>query len=274
MSVVEFRKEEGTAYIRINRPEVNNALNPEVFDRLSDIWVSFVEDEELEVAVVSGAEGNFSAGFDLQETIYEYSETEEGRKQLFESCGGLARGKTINKPVIAAIEGWCLAGGFEFALACDLRVADETAKMGLYHVREGMPNGDGGSVRLPLIAGLGNAMELSLTGKHITADRAKEMGILNRLAPEGRVMEYAKKYAEMIKRLPSEGVQAQKQSILETIGGCNFSEMLKREYELSYGQQGISDPQKTRELIEKFFSGELDDKEDRLASLEETFEKL
>lgn len=274
MSVVETRTDEGVLYVLINRPDVNNALNPAVFDRLSDVWDEFQDSDALEVAIVRGAGGNFSAGFDLQESIYEAFK-EDAPEEWFESVGGLARGKTILKPVIAAVEGWCVAGGFEFALACDLRVADETTKFGLFHVREGMPNGDGGSVRLPLIAGLGNAMELSLTGKHVTAQRARDMNIVNRVAPEGEVMDYAEKYAEMIKRMPTEAVQAQKQTILETLAGCGLKDMLQREFELSYGGDGIYGEQgRTPELIEQFFSGEMDDKADRLESIDEAFDQL
>jgi enoyl-CoA hydratase len=275
MSAVEYKVEDGIAYVKINRPEVNNALNRDVFDRLDEIWDDFSENPDAHVAILYGAGGNFSAGFDLGEEIgemQEYDEEEVRRKNADVSVGGLVRGKRIYKPIIAAVEGWCLAGGFETALACDLRVASEDAKFGLYHIWEGMPNGDGGSVRLPLIAGLGNAMEISLTGKHITAEKAKEMDVVNRVAPEGEALEYAEKYAELILQLPQEGVRHQKETIVETAAGGNLAKMLQYEGILAYN--GVVS-EKVTELAKGFVSGELDHtKEMRFESLDEAFENV
>lgn len=272
MGVVDYHTEDGTAYVTLNRPEVNNALSREVFDRLDEVLDDFSADDDANVAILHGAGGNFSAGFDLGDEIAaleEFDEEEIRRKNVDQSVGGLVRGKRIYKPIIAAVEGWCLAGGFETALACDLRVAGEGAKFGLYHVREGMPNGDGGSVRLPLIAGLGNAMELSLTGKHITAEKAAEMNVVNRVCPEGEALAYAEKYAELINRLPQEGVRAQKETILETAAGGNLAQMLQYEGVLMYNGSVLD---VVTDLAQQFVDGDLDDdKADRFESLEEAF---
>lgn len=275
MGVVDYRTENGTAYVTLNRPDVNNALSRAVFDRLDEVFDEFSEDPAANVAILHGAGGNFSAGFDLGDEIAaleNYDEEEIRRKNVDQSVGGLVRGKRIYKPIIAAIEGWCLAGGFETALACDLRVAGEGAKFGLYHVREGMPNGDGGSVRLPLIAGLGNAMELSLTGKHVTAETAKEMNVVNRVVPDGEALTYAETYAEMINRLPQEGVRAQKETILETAAGGNLAQMLQYEGVLMYNGSVM---EVVTELAQQFVDGELENsKADRFESLEEAFENV
>lgn len=275
MAVVDYRTEDGIAYVTLNRPDVNNALNREVFDRLEEIWDEFLEDPDADVAILHGAGGNFSSGFDLGDEIAEleaFDEEEIRRKNVDRSVGGLVRGKRIYKPVIAAVEGWCLAGGFETALACDLRVAGEGAKFGLYHVWEAMPNGDGGSVRLPLIAGLGNAMELSLTGKHVTAETAKEMNVVNRVAPEGEALAYAEKYAELITQLPQEAVRAQKETILETAAGGNLAQMLQYEGVLMYNGSVMD---VVTERARQFVEGDLDHtKEERFESLEETFEDV
>lgn len=275
MGVVDYHTEGGTAYVKLNRPEVNNALNREVFERLDEIWDDFADDPDANVAIVHGAGGNFSAGFDLGNEIAEleeYDEEEIRRKNVDQSVGGLVRGKRIYKPIIAAVEGWCLAGGFETALACDLRVASEDAKFGLFHVHEGMPNGDGGSVRLPLIAGLGNALELSLTAKHVTASKAKEMNVVNRVVPEGDALEHAEKYAEIINKLPQEGVRAQKETILETAAGGNLAQMLQYEGVLMYNGSVLD---VVTERAQQFVDGELDEtKPDRFESLDEAFEDL
>ncbi len=272
MGVVDYHTDDGTAYVTLNRPEVNNALSREVFDRLDEVLTDFKADDDADVAILHGAGGNFSAGFDLGDEIAaleEYDEEEIRRKNVDQSVGGLVRGKRIYKPIVAAVEGWCLAGGFETALACDLRVAAADAKFGLYHVREGMPNGDGGSVRLPLIAGLGNAMELSLTGKHVTAETAAEMGIVNRVCPEGEALAHAEKYAELIGRLPQEGVRAQKETILETAAGGNLAQMLQYEGVLMYNGSVMD---VVTDLAQQFVDGDLDhDKADRFESLEEAF---
>jgi len=275
MSVVEYWTEDGIAYIKINRPEVNNALSRDVFDRLDEILDDFVADDDADVAILHGAGGNFSSGFDLGNEIAELKEFDEEeirRKNVDESVGGLVRGKRVFKPIIAAVEGWCLAGGFETALACDIRVASEDAKFGLYHVWEGMPNGDGGSVRLPLIAGLGNALELSLTGKHVTAEKAAEMDIVNRVAPEGEALAYAEKYAELITELPQEAVRAQKETILETAAGGNLAQMLQYEGVLMYNGSVMD---VVTERAQQFVDGDLDHtKEKRFESLDEAFEDV
>ena len=274
MSVVEYETREGIAYVKLNRPEKNNPLNRAVFDRLEDVWDDFCTDVDAHVAILYGAGDNFSTGFDLEEEIGaldEFNEEEIRRKNVDSSVGGLVRGKRILKPVIAAIEGWCLAGAFEAALACDLRVASETAKFGLYHVREGMPNADGGSVRLPLIAGLGNALELSLTGRHVTAERAKEMNIVNRVAPAGQALDYAERYADLILELPQEGVRAQKETIVETAAGGNLAHLLQYEGVLAYN--GL-----VRETVVEnahaFVDGKIDDREQRLQSIDDVFAEM
>ena len=275
MSVVEYESENSIAYIKINRPKVNNALNRDVFDRIDEILEDFVNDPDADVAILYGSGGKFSSGFDLGNEIAEleeYDEEEIRRKNVDQSVGGLVRGKRIYKPVIAAIEGWCLAGGFETALACDIRVASDDAKFGLYHVWEGMPNGDGGSVRLPLIAGLGNALEISLTGKHITAEKAKEMDIVNRVAPEGEALKYAEKYAELITQLPQEAVKAQKETIVETAAGGNLAQMLQYEGVLMYNGSVMD---VVTDRAQGFVDGDLDHtKEARFESLDEAFEDV
>lgn len=271
--VVEYEVDDGIAYVTINRPEVKNALNRDVFDRLDEIWDDFSDDPDAHVAIVKGAGGDFSAGFDLGEEIGKLSElnNEEVRRRMHESIGGLARGKRIYKPVIAAVNGWALAGGFEFALACDIRVAGEDAKFGFPSIRSGLPLADGGSIRLPLIAGLGTYMELALTGKFIGAERARELGIVNRVAPANQTVEYAEKYAELILDHPQSGIRGTKEVIYNTAAGGNLEDVLRREGELAYSYH---DTEAWGTLPEAFAKGERDDKEERLESLDEAFKEM
>lgn len=197
---------------------------------------------------------------------------EEVRRRMHRSMGGLTRGEHIYKPLIAAIDGWCLGGGLEVALACDIRVAGEGARFGSFNIREGLPLADGGSVRLPLIVGLGNAMEMALTGKYVGAERAREMNLVNRVAPEGETMAYAEKYTEMILKRPQSGVRGQKETILETIAGGNLEKVLRHEGYLGYS---LHDTEAWQTLPRAFADGEYrDDIEDRKESLEEAFEDL
>lgn len=274
MPPVKYETSDGIAYITINRPEVKNAMDRAVFDRMSEIWDDFSEDDDVHVAIVKGAGGNFSAGFDLEHEIDHVKDktNEEIRRRHHESIGGLARGKRIYKPVIAAIDGWCLAGGLEVALACDIRVADEDARFGAFNIRQGTPLADGGSVRLPLVAGLGNAMELALTGKHIPAERAEEMDIVNRVAPSGKAVEYAEKYAEMMLARPQSGIRGQKETILDTVAGGNLDQVLRTE---GYRAMSFHDTDAWQKLPRAFVEGEFrDDMDDRRESLDEAFENM
>jgi enoyl-CoA hydratase len=174
-----------TLIITINRPEARNAVNGAVAAGLHAAFERFDGDPELRVAILTGAGGTFSAGMDLKAFLRDEEVYVGGR-----GFAGFTR-KPPTKPLIAAVEGWALAGGCEMVLACDLVVAAEDARFGLPEVKRGLVAGAGGVFRLPVRLPQLVAMELGLTGDPLPAVRAYDLGFVNRLTPPGAALEGA-----------------------------------------------------------------------------------
>ena len=181
MTKAVYEKKERIAYVTLNRPEALNALDDELNDELWDIWSDFNADPALDVAILTGAGKAFCAGADLKTFIpkWEHATMLDARRNAARGIGGgITRGQhRITKPIIAAINGHALGGGFELALACDIRIASQQTKFGVFEVRQGLHQGDGGLVRLVAIAGVAVALELSLTGREVAADEALRLGL-------------------------------------------------------------------------------------------------
>ncbi|MGH3249608.1 MAG: crotonase/enoyl-CoA hydratase family protein [Trebonia sp.] len=178
--------------ITLNRPEVKNALDGATARALAAAADELDADDELRVGVLTGAGGTFCAGMDLKAWRTGDKPNIEGR-----GFGGI----TITpprKPLIAAVEGWALAGGFELMLACDLAVAGQGSKFGVPEVKRALVPGGGAALLLPQRVPFAVAMELLLTGETITADRAAELGLVNRLVPDGTALDGALRLAELI----------------------------------------------------------------------------
>ena len=184
--------------IVIDRPSRRNAVDPATASALREAFDAFEADETAQVAVLTGAGGHFCAGYDLKafaETGAEYDPYGEGPM-------GPTR-RVLSKPVIAAVEGYAVAGGMELALWCDMRIASETATFGIFCRRWGVPLIDGGTVRLPRIVGQGRALDLILTGRPVGAPEALAIGLANRVVPEGRARAEAEDLAAAIARFPA-----------------------------------------------------------------------
>ncbi|MFD8738335.1 crotonase/enoyl-CoA hydratase family protein [Streptomyces sp. NPDC059618] len=189
---VLVERRDGVQIITINRPEARNALNLAVARAVADAVDELDASDDLRVGVLTGAGGTFSAGMDLKAFLRGESPAIEGR--------GLA-GITVTppkKPLIAAVEGWALAGGFELALACDLVVAGETARFGVPEVTRSLVAAAGGALLLPRRVPYAVAMEMLLTGDPITARRGAEIGLVNRVVPEGKALEGALELAARV----------------------------------------------------------------------------
>ncbi|MDE2561647.1 MAG: crotonase/enoyl-CoA hydratase family protein [Sphingomonadales bacterium] len=181
----------------IDRPDCRNAVDPPTAMALLDAFAAFDADESLSVAVLAGAGGTFCAGFDLRAVGRNHDRHDpEGRGPM-----GPTR-MLLSKPVIAAVEGFAVAGGLELALWCDLRVAAEGATFGVFCRRWGVPLIDGGTVRLPRIVGQGGALDMILTGRPVGAREALEMGLANRVVPDGEALAAARALAADIARFP------------------------------------------------------------------------
>ena len=215
---VLFEKKEKIAILTINRPEAMNSLDRETLDQLNMAWIDFRDDPDLWVAIITGAgDKAFCAGADLK-GIGEYysSMTPIERKEKAEKgpgVGGITRNLEIWKPIIAAINGHCLAGGLEIALACDIRIAAETATFGLIEVSRGIIPGAGGTQRLPRLISLGKSLDMILCADRIDAREALEIGLVSRVVPVKDVMAEAIKKAERIFKNAPLAVRAAKEAI-------------------------------------------------------------
>ncbi|MFQ5614965.1 MAG: enoyl-CoA hydratase/isomerase family protein [Anaerolineales bacterium] len=200
---IRFERQGHLAIITLNRPEVMNAINMEMSQALVEAWTDFRDDPELWVAIVTGAgEKAFSAGADLKALGAFYrAMTPLQRRAQAETrpgLGGLTRNLVVWKPVIAAVNGYCLAGGLELALACDIRLASENAQFGLTETSRGIIPGAGGTQRLPRTIPIGLALEMIFTARRIDAQEAYRIGLVNKVVPQAELMQTAISLAEEI----------------------------------------------------------------------------
>jgi enoyl-CoA hydratase len=201
---------DGVAVITINRPEARNAVNGDVARGMAAAVEEFDARKDISVLVLTGAGGTFSAGMDLKGFLTGDAPVAAGR-----GFAGIAE-RPPAKPVIAAVEGYALAGGFELALACDLVVASEAAKFGLPEVRRGLVAGAGGLLRLPRRIPYHVAMEIALTGEHFSAARLAEVGLVNKLVPPGQALAAAMELAGRIALGAPLALAASKRVIVES----------------------------------------------------------
>lgn len=203
----------GTTFIvTLNRPEARNAIDGPTASTLANALRTFDADDTLAVAVLSGSGGTFCSGFDLKAvagSTHMLSVNEEGDGPL-----GVTR-MLLSKPVIAAVEGYAVAGGLEVALWCDLRVAAEDAIFGVYNRRWGVPLVDGGTIRLPRLIGQSHALDLILTGRGVSGQEALTMGLANRLTPRGEALSVALILADELARFPQRGLRFDRLSVYE-----------------------------------------------------------
>ena len=221
MSVVEYRKQDRIATITLNRPEAKNAINPETHERLWEIWQDFRDDTSVDVAIVTGTGDAFCAGADLKSYMNRWpgASPEQVRANVADGLGGLTRGlHRIPKPIIAAVNGWALAGGFETALACDIRIASENARFGSFEARRGFHHADGGIPRLVNSAGAGVALHMLLTAEPIDAHRALQWNLVSEVVPHEELLPRAETIARQILRNDQEAVRSAKLTILDMIG--------------------------------------------------------
>jgi len=231
--------------ITINRPEARNAINRAASEAIAEAVDRLDADPALAVGILTGAGGHFCAGMDLKAFLRGERVELEGR-----GLAGLAQSPP-RKPLIAAVEGYALAGGCEIALACDLIVAAETAQFGVPEVRRGLIAGSGGLLRLPLKIPRQIAMEYALTGRMMSAPEARQWGLVNRLTPAGGALEGARALAAeigangplavaMTKRVideapswPADEIWSRQKEILERVIASNDA----REGALAFGEK-------------------------------------
>jgi enoyl-CoA hydratase len=196
--------------VTIDRPERRNAVDPATATALLEAFTGFAADASSSVAVLTGAGGTFCAGADLK------SLAEGGRHRIAEDGPG-PMGPTrlaLGKPVIAAVEGYAVAGGLELAVWCDLRVAAEDATFGVFCRRFGVPLIDGGTIRLPRLIGQGRALDLILTGREVGSGEALHMGLVNRVVPAGAARDRAVAWGRELAALPQACLRNDRLSVM------------------------------------------------------------
>ncbi|MDF3031750.1 MAG: crotonase/enoyl-CoA hydratase family protein [Moraxellaceae bacterium] len=220
--------------VRINRPAARNAVDGPTAATLARAFRDFETDPALTVAILAGEGEHFCAGADLKAVA-----GDPGRANRIAPDGDGPMGPTrlpLTKPVIAAISGYCVAGGLELALWCDLRVADESAVFGVFCRRFGVPLIDGGTVRLPRAIGMSRALDLILTGRPVAADEALAIGLANRIVPKGELMHAARELALQIAAFPQACLRGDRRSAYEQWG---MSEAAALANEFAHGMQTL-----------------------------------
>jgi enoyl-CoA hydratase len=217
-----------------SRPEAKNAMDPASAEALEKAFLAFDADPEAAVAVLWGEGGAFCAGFDLKHAaqgtgIDPKSYPADERTPLPRAPMGPTR-LVLDKPVIAAIAGPAVAGGFEIALWCDLRVMEESAYFGVYCRRWGVPLIDGGTVRLPRIVGRGRALDLVLTGRKVEAEEALRINLCEQVVPDGQSRQRAEALAHEIARFPQACMRADRRSVYQQ-EGQSLREAMRYEWE-------------------------------------------
>jgi enoyl-CoA hydratase len=210
--------------ITIDRPAARNAVDRSTADALAAAFVAFEADDSAKVAILTGAGGHFCAGADLAAVA-------SGTPNRLEPDGDGPMGPSrmqLDKPVIAAIEGYAVAGGLELAAWCDLRVAAQSAILGVFCRRFGVPLIDGGTVRLPRLIGLSRALDLILTGRPVGADEALSFGLVNRVVPDGEALSAARVLAGQLAAFPQACLRADRRSALRQ--GLSEADALRAEF--------------------------------------------
>jgi enoyl-CoA hydratase/carnithine racemase len=230
-----YEKKGRIAIVTLNRPERMNALHPPAHFELHEIWNDFESDPDVWIGILTGTgDKAFSAGNDLKHTA------EHGRNMVRTAAsgfGGITNRTTCWKPIIAAVNGFALGGGFEMALACDLIIAADHARLGLPEPRVGLMAGAGGVHRLPRMIPYKIAMGYILTGRHMTAQEAHHWGIVNEVVPLADLMPTTEKWAHDILACAPISIRASKQAVLTGLGqplevalSMQGSELIKMRY--------------------------------------------
>ena len=222
---VHYERRGASAVVTIDRQERRNAVDGPTAEELTAAYRKFEADDDARVMILTGAGGvAFCAGADLKNI-----ESFAPRMELPDGPLGFTR-LTPSKPTIAAISGWCLAGGLELALWCDLRFAAEGSTLGFPERRWGVPLVDGGTQRLPRVVGLGRALDMILSGRMVPVEEAHAMGLVNEITPAGQHLDRALEYAEALATFPQDTMLADRHAAIHGIG-MTFEEGLKLEAE-------------------------------------------
>lgn len=255
---VLYEQDGATVTVTLNRPEVMNNFGGGLFDALGEAATRFQADDTARVMILTGRGKAFCAGADLKAIEQRLRDgtprpqaSPEQRRRNFFANPKFTRHTDIYKPMIAAVNGYCFAGGLELALTCHFVIAAESAEFGVLNRRWAVPLVDGGTYRLPLWVGLGNALYLTQTGARIDAREAHRMGLAQELVPDDALMARARELAEVMAAVPSSGLTGDTESALRGLG---------RTYEEALALEAVigSTTQISGEALARFASGRYD----------------
>jgi enoyl-CoA hydratase/carnithine racemase len=259
LNTLDYHKRDGIGWITLSRPEVMNAINRQMNDELWGVWRDVDRDPDVAVAILTGAgDKAFCAGADLADYISPLLDARmhRVRHHMRVGLGGITRGlHRVYKPIIGAINGWALAGGFELALACDVRIASTAAVFGSVEVSRGFHHGDGGIVRLVAMLGLARALDIVLTGRQVDASEALQIGLVSAVVPPSDLRAAAESYARRIMTNSQPAVRSAKETILDVLGRP-LDDALRIEAVNGYTS---GDPADVRERVEGFFQSRQQD---------------
>jgi enoyl-CoA hydratase/carnithine racemase len=251
--LVTYEPIERIAYITLNRPEALNAFDDALNNALGEVWRKFAMDDRVDVAILKGNGRAFCAGADLATFIpkWEHATPSDLRKNsAFGLGGGIVRGQhRIYKPIIAAIHGHAVGAGFELALACDIRIAAREATFGVFEMRAGLHQGDGGLVRLVAIAGTATALDLTLTGRAVSAEEAYRLGLVTEVVDAANLLSASEAKAKQILKGNQNAVRSAKETIFELIGRP-LDDALR--LEALFGYSSFGDFAEVRQRTERF----------------------
>ena len=242
--MVGIRKQDGITIVTIQRPEARNAVDRATAESLAQAFRDFDADPSSNVAILTGAGGNFCAGADLKKFDNRLSPDGDGPM-------GPTRMR-LSKPVIAAVEGYAVAGGLELALWCDLRVAASNAVFGVFCRRFGVPLIDLGTIRLPRLIGQSQALDMILTGRGVSGVEAMRMGLANRVLEPGEALDSAIEMASLIASHPQRCMRSDRQSVYEQ-WSMSWDDAARNEFQL--GMQ-IIESGESKEGASRFAAGQ------------------
>ena len=222
--------------VRINRPDRLNALHPPGNAELGEVFDDFAEDNDMWVAIITGEGRGFSAGNDLR-----YQAEGGERVPMPRGFGGLTSRFDLNKPVIAAVNGVSMGGGFEIALACDLIIASEKAMFALPEPKVGLAALAGGLNRLPKQIGPKRALGMILTGRHVTPQEGKELGFVNEVVPHEELMDAAMRWANQILECAPLSIRASKDVVYKSLDSASLQDSMEAQYESVKSMVGSED---------------------------------
>lgn len=255
MTTVQVERQDAVTIVTIDRPEVRNAVDGPTAAALADSFRAFEADDGALVAILTGAGGHFCSGADLKAMSQapERANKVEWRSDSDPGDGPMGPTRSApSKPVIAAIEGYAVAGGLELALWCDLRVGASDAKLGFFDRRWGVPLIDGGTIRIARLIGQSRALDMILTGRAVGAEEALSFGLLNRTCEPGAALSTAVGLAREIAAFPQACMRSDRRSLLEQ-WDLDFDEALANEFRL--GLEAVASGE-TKEGAGRFASGE------------------